>query len=258
MHPVAHGPCPNCGGADVREYCAQCGQRAVDLRPTVHDLLHDALHEFSHVDSKMVRTAYLLVCRPGALTREFFEGKRARSVTPIRLYLLCSLLFFGVVSVMPQRKLHVAISGGDAQLQRAAARVNRDPSILVHAMTAAFPKAMFVLMPLFGLIVYAFYFRAERMYVPHLYFAVHYHAFAFVALALFEALGAIHNVAGAIARLIVFLSTVPYLAFAARRVYGGTRLVTWLKTAGIMTLYGTFVVLTMAAIAYVTMRRLQS
>jgi len=33
---------------------------------------------------------------------------------------------------------------------------------------------------------------SERMYVPHFYFAVHYHAFTFVNLALFEALGGLH------------------------------------------------------------------
>src|SRR5262249_17929843 len=140
----------------------------------------------------------------GALTREFIDGKRVRSISPIRLYLICSLLFFATVSLVPTRNWHVSVTKGahvgptgtapaaDAQLQRAAERVNKDPQILTHAFETAFPKAMFILMPLFALIVFAFYWRAERMYVPHFYFAVHYHAFAFVVLALFEATSFVH------------------------------------------------------------------
>lgn len=176
----------------MARYCADCGQRTAELRPALHELLHEALHELSHVDGKLIHTVRLLLAQPGALTKEFLEGKRARSVSPVRLYLLCSVLFFGIVSMLPTSNLHVSVSRGDAQIQRAAEKINRDPEILAHALTIAFPKAMFLLMPLFGLIVHAFYYRTERLYVPHLYFAVHYHAFAFLVLSLFEATRPLH------------------------------------------------------------------
>ncbi len=258
MHEVSEtSVCLNCGAALTGGWCAQCGQRAAPVRPTLHELLHEATHELSHVDGKMVRTAALLLFRPGQLTAEFLAGKRVRSVSPIRLYLLCSLLFFGVVSIVPTRPMHVSITkGGDAQLIKAADRVNRDPSLLVHAFESAFPKAMFLLMPLFALIVFAVYYRAERMYVPHFYFAVHYHAFAFVLLALFEGISPIHSRATAIVKLLLILGLYPYLAIALRRVYGGGRWVTAAKTIAILTIYLTIVLLVMAGIAYLTLRRL--
>jgi hypothetical protein len=177
-------------------------------------------------------------------------------VSPIRLYLICSLLFFGTMSLVPTRKLHVSVTKGDAQLTQAAEKVTKDPDLLVHAFETAFPKAMFILMPLFGLIVYAFYWRAERMYVPHFYFAVHYHAFAFVVLALFEAAGLLHGVAIAIVKLLLFLSLFPYLAMALRRVYGGRRWLTWAKAMAILPIYMGFVLVAMGLIALVTLRRL--
>lgn len=250
--------CPNCGAESPGRYCSQCGQRAVHLRPTLHDLLHEAVHEFAHVDSKILRTVGLLLFRPGMLTREFVEGKRARSVSPIRLYLLASVVFFGVLSLLPQSKLHVSVTKeGDAQLKSAAARINQDPAILSHALTSAFPKAMFGLMPLFGLLVYAAYIKAEPLYVPHLYFSVHYHAFAFAVLTLFEAVSVTHSraiIAGVRIAIVIWLFA--YLPVALRRVYGGTRWITTAKTAAIFAVYLVFVLLTMAAIAYVTMRRL--
>jgi hypothetical protein len=249
--------CLNCGEELHGRWCSQCGQRKSPVRPILHELLHEAIHELAHVDSKLLRTAALLLFKPGQLTAEFLAGKRVRSVTPVRVYLLCSLLFFGVVSLVPTRKLHVSITkGADAQLAQAADRVNKDPSILVHAMESAFPKAMFILMPLFAVIVFAFYFRAERMYVPHFYFAVHYHAFAFFLLAIFEAISPIHSRIIAIIKLLLILGLYPYLAIALRRVYGGGRWITIAKSIAILSIYFVFILLTMAAIAYVTLRRL--
>lgn len=249
--------CLNCGAELTGKWCAQCGQKATGIRPTVHELLHEAVHELIHLDGKLFSTVALLLTKPGALTREFLDGKRVRYVTPIRLYLICSLLFFGTMTLLPTRPLKVSITkGASAQLSRAADKVNRDPSILAHALEAAFPKAMFILMPLFALVVYAFYFRAERMYVPHFYFSVHYHAFTFVALTIFEAGTLIHSRVFAIVRLLFILALFPYLAIALRRVYGGKRWLTALKTIAILTIYGCFNLIAMAIIAYVTLRRL--
>lgn len=252
----SEGPCPNCGAALTDLYCGHCGQRVTELRPSIHELLHEALHEFSHVDGKILRTVGLLLFRPGQLTREFFDGKRARSVTPIRLYLLASLLFFGVMAVLPPAKLRVSVTqSGGTRLIHAAEKLNRDPTILAHEMQTAFPKAMFILMPLFALIVYAFYWRRERMYVPHFYFAVHYHAFTFVNLALFEAVGELHWAPLRIARTLLLLVPLVYLAIALRTVYGGGRLLTIAKTIAIVALGLAFVILAMAAIALLTLRR---
>lgn len=256
MHSVTvEGPCPNCGAPLGDRYCGHCGQRVAELRPTLHELLHEAFHEFSHVDGKALRTVGLLLFRPGQLTREFFEGKRARSVTPIRLYLLASVLFFGLMTLQGPGNLHISVTKGHDQLQRAAERMNRDPSILAHAMETAFPKAMFILMPLFGLLVYAFYWRAERMYVPHFYFAVHFHSFAFVMLTLFEAVGMLHWRWLFIVRLLLLLLPVIYLGVALRTVYGGGRLLTVAKTAAVIVLDLFFVVVAMAAIALMTLQK---
>ncbi len=133
--------------------------------------------------------------------------------------------------------------------------MNRDPQILAHAMESAFPKAMFILMPLFGLLVYAFYWHAERMYVPHFYFAVHFHAFTFVMLTLFEAAGMPHWRWLRIVRLLLLLAAPVYLGIALRTVYGGGRLLTVAKTAAIVALDLFLVILAMAAIALMTLQK---
>ena len=42
----------------------------------------------------MLRTGYALVLKPGRLTRAYLEGRRARYVSPFKLYLFMSLIFF--------------------------------------------------------------------------------------------------------------------------------------------------------------------
>jgi hypothetical protein len=91
--------CANCHAALAGEYCATCGQRH---EPHVHTVAHfasEALESVSHADSRLWRTLWYLLARPGFLTREFFAGRRVRYLPPFRLYLVISLVFFLVVGL---------------------------------------------------------------------------------------------------------------------------------------------------------------
>jgi hypothetical protein len=89
--------CANCHAALVGEYCAACGQRH---EPHVHSVAHfaeEALESVSHADSRLWRTLWYLLSRPGFLTKEFFAGRRVSYLPPFRLYLVISVVFFLVV-----------------------------------------------------------------------------------------------------------------------------------------------------------------
>ena len=95
--------CYNCGTPRSGPFCSECGQKAAPLDPTVHDFVHDFSHEMLHVDGRIFRSVWKLLASPGFLTREQFQGRRARWISPIRLYLIFSLLFFATVSVTASR-----------------------------------------------------------------------------------------------------------------------------------------------------------
>ena len=89
--------CANCHADLSGEYCAACGQRH---EPHVHTVAHfagEALESVSHADSRLWRTLWYLLARPGFLTREFFAGRRVSYLPPFRLYLVISVVFFLVV-----------------------------------------------------------------------------------------------------------------------------------------------------------------
>jgi hypothetical protein len=86
--------CANCGASLSGEYCSACGQRH---EPHIHSMAHfagEAFESVTHADSRLWRTLWYLLAKPGYLTREFFDGKRAGYLPPFRLYLVISVAFF--------------------------------------------------------------------------------------------------------------------------------------------------------------------
>jgi hypothetical protein len=104
--------CANCGASLVGEYCASCGQRH---EPHIHTVAHfagEAFESISHADSRLWRTLWYLLSRPGYLTREFFTGHRVSYLPPFRLYLVISVLFFVAVGTPTGGAIQVDV--GDA------------------------------------------------------------------------------------------------------------------------------------------------
>ncbi len=101
MTETVHGDCLDCGAPLAGPFCAHCGQRDVPPHPTTKELVGDAYDELVGWDGKFARTMRLLVTRPGELTRAAIEGQRTRHVRPVKLYLLCSVLFFLVQASVP-------------------------------------------------------------------------------------------------------------------------------------------------------------
>ena len=88
------GPCPNCGSDANGRYCSECGQAQGELMPSIARWIQDALDELLGVDGKLLRSLRLLAWPPGELTLEWSRGRRARFVSPFRLYLAAAVVFF--------------------------------------------------------------------------------------------------------------------------------------------------------------------
>ena len=100
------GNCANCGAALEGRYCHVCGQRGHVHRSVLH-LIEEFFHGLFHLDGKIIRTAPLLLFRPGALTRRYLEGQRVRFVTPIGMFLFTIfLMFFAVATIDADQVVH--------------------------------------------------------------------------------------------------------------------------------------------------------
>jgi hypothetical protein len=149
--------------------------------------VHDLSHEVLHVDSKIFRTVWLLLRRPGLLTREYFAGRRARYVPPIRLYLVFSVIYFALAAVAPGGsdgfKITYTPTPGETPEQTAEEFRKlgvEDRETLVERIREAVnhqtPHAMFLLLPLFAALVGFTLRRTPHAFPHHLIFALHAHA----------------------------------------------------------------------------------
>jgi hypothetical protein len=125
------GECKNCGAALAGPYCSACGQSADVRIPSVRGLLADVLGDLFNFDSRIWRSLVTLVLKPGRLTTAFLEGQRVRYAPPFRMYVLASVAFFLLLSLLRSIAPPAASAdhGGDVVGSAgAAARVGAPPT----------------------------------------------------------------------------------------------------------------------------------
>lgn len=331
--------CANCGAPQLGPYCYACGQNEKSPVRYLPEVLEDLADLAFNVDSRIFRSLWDLYLRPGFLTVEYFSGRRARYVSPFRLFFFLSIVAFLAIQlsfsdahfnivtgvdaiaeartpaevrertdaaiamietsrnlpVMPadekaklaerEQELRAAadarlawIKERDAALAAgevpkpdpnnpeipiegtpwdtaahpihvdwlpdfANARINamgvrakenlqaarRDPGKLIAGLFSVSPQTLFVLMPLFAVLLKIVYVFKRRLYMEHLIVALHSHAFIFQSLLLIvfiEALrGLAVDAAPAVERALGYLAVgawiwLPtYLLLMQKRVY---------------------------------------
>ena len=83
------------------------GQRSRSRLINIWELLRYAFGDLLELDSRLWKTLIPLVTRPGQLTRDYLEGRRARYMPPFRTYLVLSIVFFLVAFFDPGQELGI-------------------------------------------------------------------------------------------------------------------------------------------------------
>lgn len=94
-----HAVCTDCGQPTSGKFCSNCGQPTHLHRSLLH-LGEEMLHGVLHFDARIWRTLPLLAFNPGRLTREWVQGKRARYVSPLAMFLFTVFVMFFAFSFM--------------------------------------------------------------------------------------------------------------------------------------------------------------
>jgi len=341
MRPAPPQPvCQNCGAPLLGEHCYACGQPVKGLVRHFSSILGDFLDSVLNIDARVFRTLWPLFSRPGFLSHEYFEGRRVRFVSPVRLFVFLSIVTFFVAQfTLDFSGVKVGNDGNDdaiasaktvqevvrnrdatlAELQKAhrdtgdvpgvsvgldaaatairakadrriaelkaakpgtaeaskatkdaeededlsfngkpwdaktnpidvpwlpgfanrklnelaghakenVHRMQRDPNLLKDAVLRAVPSTLFVLLPIFALMLKIMYAFRRRLYMEHLIVALHSHAFlclslllVFLLMALEDAFApALHGVFRLLQTLLWIWMPV-YLLLMQKRVYG--------------------------------------
>jgi hypothetical protein len=137
-------------------------------------------------------------------------------------------------------------------LREKAARAVEDPGRFVGDLIDRMPYMMFLLLPLFALLLKLLYLRRRRLYMEHLIFTLHMHALTFFAFAvgmLLEesGIGWIQS-AGAW----ILISPLVYLILAMQTVYGQSLAKTTLKALALLGVYVIILVVGILLLAILT------
>ncbi len=87
--------CPSCSKQQLgAHFCANCGEKRLnpDSRSIKH-IMADYIENLTSLDSKVWRTVFLLLFKPGHLDRDYHLGKRIGYIKPIALFLIINVLF---------------------------------------------------------------------------------------------------------------------------------------------------------------------
>ncbi|TAF68193.1 MAG: DUF3667 domain-containing protein [Cytophagales bacterium] len=93
--------CLNCGKLfeNDENFCPRCGQEnSLKVKP-LNAILKDFLDDLWQIDSRFARSVIPFLFQPGKLTNEYAKGRRKHYVTPIRIYLVFSFLYFFIFSI---------------------------------------------------------------------------------------------------------------------------------------------------------------
>lgn len=121
-------PCRNCGAEVDGKYCPECGQLAASFHRPIWSLVGETISDTFTLDGRLARTLPILLFRPGRLTKNYTDGKRARYVPPFRMFLLASLLFYLMLFtlVTPGKWINSMDTDTRSEIQKS---LSEDPSI---------------------------------------------------------------------------------------------------------------------------------
>jgi len=232
--------CPNCGHTLHGTFCFQCGQNQKNLNRFFWSLIGEAFEDIFSFKSRVWLTLQHLFLKPGFISDEYSKGRRARYVPPLRLYIITSVIFVLLLSLLsalesPQDQIPIIITTGESELhesdltdpamtdEEVAAEIEsnvskldlaglsdehagkvrniarqqankayriykEDPSRFVDIILDTLPPMMFVLLPIFALLLKLTYLFSGRYYSEHLVFAIHNHCFLYIATMLIQLL----------------------------------------------------------------------
>ncbi|MEM1406845.1 MAG: DUF3667 domain-containing protein [Bacteroidota bacterium] len=99
--------CPNCKALldEVYNYCPICGQENTDNTVSFNMLVADFFNTFFALDSKFAKSVKPFLFQPGFLTNQYLNGKRMTFAHPLRFYLIISLFFFFVFTIVTKKSV---------------------------------------------------------------------------------------------------------------------------------------------------------
>ncbi len=228
---IKEGNCLNCGSDVSGNYCSNCGQKFQPTKLPLKLFLEDAVETLFNVDNRWFKTLKELFLKPGKVTKEYIDGKRAQYLPPLRIYLSISIVYFLLVQLVETNQIFFINFSDDE------GKVGDLATIIQYLL--------FFMVPVFALLAKLFYRKRKAFYVEYLILSFHIHTIWFVLLMIemftvwvkssFDQywIEIVANIIEGPAQLATFIYMLLYLKFTFEQGW----LLSLAKTLGIMILY---------------------
>ena len=222
--------CKNCNYKLEKNYCSNCGQKDMDILK-FREILKEFFDDILDLDSRAYRTLKYLLFRPGFLTIEYWEGRRMKYISPFKLILITSFIFYIMVPLLID-KTEMLID------------VDNDPNFkeqkieLIDAWNYRFIKiepllekyGLLACTPLIALILNWLYRKKGLLYFHHLIAFLHLCSFDFCINTIFSALKLLWKDYVDIIDIISFIPLVAYFIIMMKNLYNESYFKTILKS----------------------------
>jgi len=267
--------CKNCDSNFKNNYCSICGQKSGEFL-TIKEIVKEFFENILSLDSKVFVTLKLLIFKPGLLTLEYWNGKKAKYLQPFRLYLFLSVLYFLLTpmikgghyisskEISKQEKSKALISIRESTEDRVDGilwidfnKQEIDSNKLIKyfhtgiliaekrdmtvqgILFSSLPSSMFILMPFMAVIFLQLLYRKKDLfYSQHLITVIHLHSFAYLIFTLSNILIAFFQGIWSYIGLFSNCVFLIYVFMMMKKIYKDSLVKTFLKFNILLVVYG--------------------
>jgi hypothetical protein len=108
------GRCRNCGfdlaPLPAAKFCPECGQETDRTPPTFGEFVRHFFGNYISVKGSFLQTLRRLISRPGALTKDYLDGRKRAYILPFRLYLTVSVISFLVFGLLASQSMQNTVT----------------------------------------------------------------------------------------------------------------------------------------------------
>ena len=193
--------CPSCGTKSKRRFCCKCGEKELSSHDySIRHYLKEFFSELTSFDSKVARSMWLVVTKPGLLSCEYFQGRRVRYMRPLQLFVFLNVIYYFSISMFyattfttpletqlrmnnyypfyAEMRVEKKIQKEQINYSALEAKYNQKTNVLSKTL-------IFLLIPIFAILFYALFFRKRKYLVEHVVVATHFWCFNLVLLGVF-------------------------------------------------------------------------
>jgi hypothetical protein len=287
----------NCGHQGHGKYCSECGQDYAELKKPFKDLVKDVF-DLINLDERIFRSIGPFLLKPGFLSGEYLKGRRKKYISPFRLFLLMSLIFFFLAQATSKRyasnsdedwvqiktdtsdvvitddSLAIELLSNDSifgvrvdslasrksmrkadrnrHIRESAVQALTNKNLFIQGFFETISYSLFLLMPIFALLLKLLFIRRRVFYIEHLIFSIHMHAFALLVLSIMILLSRITGENNEFISVMLILIPV-YFTGGMKRFYQQSYLKIILKEFILIFFYILILIITLLVAGFITL-----